>query len=109
MAVVFASEVLGVAPSPSSPAVPIIDLSPSSPSIPNWFPLGAVVTTITVTMSDGSPFTGTVSLGSPYFGDGGIYAVSGTSNPFYLIVDPDGPGVGPEGGNLDHVTLVATQ
>ncbi len=115
MALIFSCDVLGASagvqppPPPPSGAVPVIVVTPSTtPTIPNWTPLGAIVATITVTMSDASPFTGTLTFGSPNFDDGGIYAISGTSSPFYLIVNPSGPGVGPEGGNLDHVTLVAT-
>jgi hypothetical protein len=92
-----------------SGAFPIITVTPTMPTIPNTVSTGSTVAIITVTMSDGSTFTGTVAFGSPYFDDGGIYAISGSSSPFLLIVDPDGPGVGAEGGNIDNVTVVATQ
>jgi hypothetical protein len=95
--------------SSSSGAVPVLTITPTMPSIPSTTALGATVATITVTMSDGSTFIGTLTFGSPYFDDGGIYAISGSSSPFLLIVDPDGPGVGAEGGNVDNVTVVATQ
>jgi hypothetical protein len=100
---VFSRVVIG--PYRPMAGVPIIEIDPPNPSIPNWTPLGAIVATITVTMTGGSPFTGTVVLTDD---DGGIYAIAG-SNPWYLIINPDGPGVGPEGGTLSNVTVVATQ
>ncbi len=92
-----------------SSVVPIVTVAPTMPTIPNTTSLGATVATITVTLSNGGTFTGTLTFGSPYFDDGGIYAISGSSSPFLLIVNPSGPGVGAEGGNIDNVTLVATQ
>ncbi len=92
-----------------SSVIPIIVVAPTMPTIPNTTALGATVATITVTLSNGGTFTGTMSFGPPYFDDGGIYAISGSSSPFLLIVNPSGPGVGTEGGSIDNVTLVATQ
>ena len=72
--------------------------------MPDTTPLGAVVATYSVTMSDGSPFTGTVQFGAPYFDSGGIFALSGNS----IIVNPKGPGVGPNMTTItDHITLEA--
>jgi len=80
-------------------------LNPVNPTIPSTTPLGTVVATVTVTWSDGSPFTGTLSFGPPNNNGGGVYALSGNN----LIINPSGPGVGPAGGSVQNVTIVATQ
>jgi hypothetical protein len=55
-------------------------------------------------MSDGSPFTGSVGFGNPYYDAGGIFAISGSN----IIVNPSGPGVGPNMTTItDHITLLA--
>jgi hypothetical protein len=59
--------------------VPVIAVTPSNPTIPDTMPLGAVVASFTVTMSDGSPFTGTVGFAAPYDNAGGIFAISGNN------------------------------
>jgi hypothetical protein len=82
-----------------------IALNPPSPTIPSTTPLGAVVATVTVTWSNGAPFTGTLSFGPPNSNGGGVYALSGNN----LIVSPSGPGVGPAGGSVQNVTIIATQ
>ena len=82
-----------------------VTLNPPNPTIPSTTPLGAVVATITVTWSNGAPFTGTLSFGSPNSNGGGVYALSGNN----LIINPAGPGVGPAGGAVQNVTIVATQ
>ena len=82
-----------------------IALNPPNPTIPNTTPLSAVVATITVTWSNGAPFTGTLSFGPPNNNGGGVYALSGNN----LIINPAGPGVGPAGGSVQNVTIVATQ
>ena len=83
-----------------------ISVNPSAPTIPNTTPLGAQVAQVAVTWSDGSPFTGTLSFGAPNYNDGGVYALDANNN---LIINPSGPGVGPAGGTVENVTLVATQ
>jgi hypothetical protein len=89
--------------------IPVVTVSPTMITIPSTTPLGTTVATITVVMSDNSPYTGGLTFGSPNFDDGGIYSISGTSTPFLLLVNPSGPGVGAQGGSVDHVTVVATQ
>jgi hypothetical protein len=90
-------------PPPPSPQ-PVITISPSNPEVPDTTPLGAVVATYAVTMSDGSPFTGTVQFGAPNFDGGGVFALSGSS----IVVNPNGPGVGPNTSTItDHITLEA--
>jgi hypothetical protein len=55
-------------------------------------------------MSDGTPFTGTVRFGAPYYDAGEIFALSSDT----IIVNPDGPGVGPNITTVtDHITLEA--
>jgi hypothetical protein len=95
--------VQSAAPSPPAPAITV---TPSNPTIPDTTPLGAVVATFAVTMSDGSPFTGTVGFGAPNYDAGGVFAIAGNN----IIVNPSGPGVGPNTATLtDQITLEATQ
>jgi hypothetical protein len=82
-----------------------IALSPANPTIPSTTPLGAVVATVSVTWSNGAPFAGTLSFGSPNSNGGGVYALSGNN----LIINPSGPGVSTAGGSVQNVTIVATQ
>jgi hypothetical protein len=83
---------------------PIITVTPITPQISDITPRGAVVAAYSVTMSDGSPFTGTVRFGAPYYDAGGIFALSGSN----IIVNPTGPGVGPNTSTVtDHITLEA--
>jgi hypothetical protein len=86
------------------PAQPVITVTPNTPDVPDTTPLGAVVATYTVTMSDGSPFSGTVRFGAPFYDGGGIFALTGKN----IIVNPTGPGVGPNTATItDHITLEA--
>jgi hypothetical protein len=89
---------------------PIISFNPLLPSLPDTTPKGTVVATYAVTMSDGSPFTGTVAFGTPNFDSGGVFSLVATTRATgQLIVNPSGPGVGPNLTTItDHVTLVAT-
>jgi hypothetical protein len=93
------------APPPPPPAAqPVIMVAPSSPEVPDTTPLGAVVASYKVVMSDGSPFTGTVSFDAPFFDGGGVFALSGNN----IIVNPTGPGLGPNMTSItDHITLEA--
>ncbi len=83
----------------------VIVFNPAGPvEIPNWTPLGAIVLTVTIT-SGGSPYLGTPILTDP---DDIYLLVDGPSTGvFYIIVDPNGPGVGPEGGNTDSLSVEA--
>jgi len=90
---------------PAGSAYLAIAVSPANPTIPSTTPLGAVVATVTVTWSNGAPFTGTLSFGPPNNNGGGVYALKGNN----LIINPSGPGVGPAGGSVQNVTIVATQ
>ena len=93
----------------SLPTVKII-VTPNTPQIPDTTSVGAVVATYTVTMSDGSPFVGTIGFGPPNFDAGGIFALTGSPTGGNVIVNPNGPGVGPNLSTVtDHITLIATQ
>jgi hypothetical protein len=89
------------------PALPTLSLSlsPSSPSVASNAALGSAVATITATWSDGSPFTGTLTFGSPYSNDNATFAISGN----HLIINPAGPGVSADANTVQNVTIVATQ
>jgi hypothetical protein len=103
---VSANAILALAVAAVGAAVPMIAVTPMAPQIPDTTPLGAVVATFAVTMSDGSPFTGSVAFGSPFFDNGRVFAISGNQ----IIVNPAGPGVGPNLGTItDHITLIAMQ
>jgi hypothetical protein len=55
-------------------------------------------------MSDGSPFTGTVRFGAPYYDGGGVFALSGNK----VIVTAGGPGLGRDRRTITkHITLEA--
>lgn len=91
-----------VAPPPPPPPQPVITVTPSTPEVPDTTSRGAVVATFSVAMSDGSPFTGKVGFGAPYYDAGGIFALSGNR----IIVNPNGPGLGPNMTTItDHITL----
>jgi hypothetical protein len=61
-------------------------------------------------MSDGSPFLGTVGFGPPNSNAGGIFALTGSSSSGNIIVNPTGPGIGPNTNTItDQITLIATQ
>jgi hypothetical protein len=75
-------------------------------AIPDTTPVGTVLATFAVVMSDGSPFIGTVAFGAPYFDDGGIFSISGSS----IEINPSGPGIANTNiTTVDQFTLVATQ
>jgi hypothetical protein len=99
-----------VTQSPPPPPAVVITVSPNTPQVPDTTSLGAVVATYTVTMTDGSPFGGTIGFGPPNFDEGGMFALAGSPTSGNVIVNPNGPGVGPNLGTItDHITLIATQ
>lgn len=91
---------------PTTPA-PYLTLSfnPANPTIASNAPAGTVVATITASWSDGSPFTGSLSFGSPDSNDNATFAISANQ----LIVNPAGPGLSADGGKAQLVTIVATE
>jgi hypothetical protein len=109
--------VVGVTPAPPPPPPPeppppaaVITITPNTPQVPDTTSVGAVVATYMVTMSDGSPFVGTIGFGAPNFDAGGIFALTGSPTSGNVIVNPNGPGVGPNLSTItDLITLIATQ
>ena len=88
----------------------MITITPNTPQVPDTTSVGAVVAAYTVTMSDGSPFVGTIGFGSPNFDAGGIFALTGSPTNGNVIINPNGPGVGPNLSTItDLITLIATQ
>jgi hypothetical protein len=94
-----------------SVAMPYLKLSfnPANPSIPSNAPAGTVVATVTASWSDGSPFTGTLSFGTPYSNDNGIFALSGSSSPANLVVSSGATGLSSDAGTIQSVTITAKQ
>jgi hypothetical protein len=90
-------------PPPPVPT-PRITFNPSIPSMPDTSPVGAQITQIIVTMSDGSPFSGSLGYGSPYFNDGGICAIQGGSPPTVILGAKF-----PPGQSTQYCTITATQ
>lgn len=90
-------------PTAPQPAQPVITVSPTTPRVPAGTRPGAVVATFSVTMSDGSPFTGTVRFGAPHYDGKKVFVLSGDK----IIVNPDGPGLGPARAGTHHITLEA--
>jgi hypothetical protein len=84
------------------PPQPVIMVTPNAPRVRDTAPLGSVVASYSVRMSDGSPFTGTVRFGPPYYDSKGVFALSGND----IVVNPNGPGIGPNKTTItDHITL----
>jgi hypothetical protein len=99
-----------VTPPPSPLPAVVITVTPNTPQVPDTTSLGAVVATYTVTMTDGSPFVGTIGFGPPNFDEGGMFALAGSPASGNVIVNPNGPGVGPNLSTItDHITLIAKQ
>ncbi len=97
-------------PPPPPPPTVVITVTPNTPQIPDTTPVGAVVATYTVAMSDGSPFVGTIGFGPPNFDAGGIFSLTSSPSSGNIIVSPSGPGIGPNLSTVtDHITLTATQ
>ena len=100
----------GAAPPPPPPPAPVITVTPNTPQVPDTTSVDAVVAIYTVTMSDGSPFVGTIDFGPPNFDAGGIFSLTGSPPSGNVIINPSGPGVGPNLSTItDQITLVATQ
>jgi hypothetical protein len=91
--------------------LPVINWTSGNIEIFDNTPLGTVVNTFTVSMSDGSPFTGTVAFGPPNFDDGGVFAITGPISgpgPYSLVLNSMGSGL-PASSSTEIVTVVATQ
>jgi Domain of unknown function (DUF4082) len=94
-----------VAFTPTAPPHLTLSFDPSSPSISPGAPGGTVVATIIAAWSDGTPFTGTLGFGPPFYNDAGTFAISGNK----LLIDPAGLGLSALGGTMHNVTITATQ
>lgn len=82
-----------------------LSFDPPNPRIVPSAPGGTVVATIIAAWSDGTPFTGTLGFGPPFYNDAGTFAISGNK----LIISPAGPGISVPGGTMRNVTITATQ
>ncbi len=80
---------------------PVITITPPMPSWPDSTPAGTVIAQIAVTLNPPGTFTGTVTFGSPYGNDGGLFAISGSD-----IVLATAP---PVGNSTQWITIMATQ
>jgi uncharacterized protein DUF4082 len=89
------------------PSAPTLQMSfnPPNPTIPANAVPGTAVASVTVTWTDGSPFTGTLSFAAPNGNDNATFALSGNN----IVVNPSGPGVGADGGTTQNVTIQAAQ
>jgi len=97
-------------PSPTAacvlaPGFMTLTVTPASPSISSGAALGSTVATLSVTWSDGHPFSGTFGFAAPNFDDGGTFAISGSN----VIVKPGGTGVARDGGTIQNITVTATE
>jgi hypothetical protein len=64
---------------PPPPPTLSLSVSPPSPSLDPSVPPGTLVSTLTATWSDGSPFTGTYIFGQPDSNDGGLFSINGNT------------------------------
>jgi hypothetical protein len=92
-------------PTASAPSHLTLSFDPPNPHIASSAPDGTVVATIIATWGDGTPFTGTLGFGPPFYNDAGTFAISGKN----LIINPAGPGLSALGGTMRNVTISATQ
>jgi hypothetical protein len=94
----YASLIAGAA------AQPVISFDPPNPAIAAGAMTGDAVASVNVTMSDGSPFTGSLAFGPPYADDSGTFALAGNQ-----IVVANAAALFADGGTTQNVTVVATQ
>jgi hypothetical protein len=83
----------------------VLNFNLPNPSISSSAALGSVVATIVPSWSDGSPFTGKLSIAQPNSNAQGMFHISGNN----LIVNPAGPGLFAYPNTVQNVTVVATQ
>jgi acetolactate synthase regulatory subunit len=89
----------------AAPPVPMLTLGSATPSVIYATIVGTPLSTVAVTMSDGSKFTGTLGFGAPNSNDGGICALSSATVPSNVIL---GKALA-LGMPVQHCTVVATQ
>jgi hypothetical protein len=78
-----------------------INIIPAPLSIPDDTLSGTAVASIVVTLTPSGAFTGSLSFGSPYGNDGGLFALSGSD----IVL----AGQLPAGNSIQQITVVATQ
>jgi uncharacterized protein DUF4082 len=88
-----------------TPSAPTLNMSfnPPNPSIPSNAAPGSAVATVNVTWSDGALFTGTLSFVAPNGDDNHKFVLSGND----IIINPNGPGIGADGGTTQNITINA--
>jgi small nuclear ribonucleoprotein (snRNP)-like protein len=91
--------VLAMAPPPPVVGAPVLSLTftPTTPALNLPVSNGDVVSIMSATWSDGTPFVGVFSFTSPYFDHSGDYAISGTN----LVVN--------NADNLNAIAVVTTE
>ncbi len=98
----------GTPPTGTTPT-PVLSIVPPAPVIFDTTPLGTVVATIMVYMSDSSAYTGVPPIfAAPDFDDGGRFIITGPSSgagPYSLVLNPAGPGL-PSSLSIEHTTIV---
>lgn len=92
------------------PATLTLTINPNPAQIPADAPLGTIVATATAAWSDGHKFKGRISFRSPYYDDGGTFALSPLpSGAVNIILSPLGLGVDGDEGTVQHASLTATR
>lgn len=86
---------------PPPPLTLSIAFDPAGPRIPSDTPIGTLLATITVTVSDGSPFSGALGFAAPYNSDAGICAIDGKTIILGAALPP--------GDSVQMCTITATQ
>lgn len=66
--------------------VPVIAVVPAAPTVPDNAPAGTNIAKVTVTNSDGSPYTGTLSISTQSIASEFVLAREGTTNVWDLNV-----------------------
>jgi hypothetical protein len=95
----YATLIAGSKPAPT----PVISFNPPAPSIAPNAAAGTLVATVNVTMSDGSPFTGSLAF-APYGSDNGTFSLNGQQ-----IVVANAAALLAEANTTQHVTVEAAQ
>lgn len=83
----------------------VVTFDPPMPVVGAAASPGTLISTVRVVWTNGAPFTGTIAFTTPYGDDDGVFALSGND----IIVNPDGPGTGSDGGTTQLISVLATQ
>jgi hypothetical protein len=79
-----------------------ISANPAAPSLDSASPPGTVVSTLTASWSDGSPFAGSYGFAQPYSNDGGLFTIQGNTVVTAASVSGDA-------NTVQNITVEATQ